>query len=718
MSTVTCTRSDALAAGSDYPPISIPVLVSSGAQPGQLSNTAALQAPSDGNPDNNSFTDSGSLSEPAIDLHVEKVVTSTPNFTPVGYLHFLDPITYRIEVTNNGVADAANVQLAETFDAPLVLDSYSSPSQGSCSGTVCNLGTITPGQAAVTIDVQLSIANSFDTYPSAALLNNTATVSAPVGTEINPDDNSASAAISTVPWAETSLTKSFAPAQPVAGGPVTYTLILHSDGPGTVDMVVADILPEALQKPPTSISISGGTGVCQYDPTRENSGFPPGSPIVFCEIPQLGPGEDRVITIEGTLAPDSAGTQVDNLGLSSNTLPVTGVFSFEPDFANNDALVSFTPGTVDVGMTKSVVGSSTIAVGDVATFRLRASSSGTVAATGVAVTDTLPDGLTLVSAPPACTSSGQTVTCEAGTLAPGAEATFDLQVRAELAAAGKTLANGARVSTADPDLAQTDNSATADLTVGPAPAPREVDLAVTVRGPTRVVREGGVATFRVNVTNRGPATATSVVLNGTAQRSVNDSFALQQTCTGLPLHCELGTLAPGAQRTFTVAVRRLRLGRVSVTGRVTAAETETTLANNVERASVRIQMGRAVVRFTKRAGTTTAQGGDPVSFTMVIRNTGSIPARRVVVCDRLPSGLTWERMGGARLTLGRACWTLRRLAGGGTARYRITTRAMDVGRVRRVTNTAIVQGANVARKTAGARVTVRPTARQRPPFTG
>ena len=111
--TITCTRSDSLAAGSDYPPISIPVLVSPAAVPGQLSNTAALQAPSDGNPANNSFTDAGAVSEPAIDLHVEKVVTSTPDFTPVGYLHFVDPVTYRIEVTNNGVADAANVQLTE-----------------------------------------------------------------------------------------------------------------------------------------------------------------------------------------------------------------------------------------------------------------------------------------------------------------------------------------------------------------------------------------------------------------------------------------------------------------------------------------------------------------------------------------------------------------------------------------------------------------------------
>ena len=111
--TITCTRSDSLAAGSDYPPISIPVLVSPAAVPGQLSNTAALQAPSDGNPANNSFTDAGAVSEPAIDLHVEKVVTSTPDFTPIGYLFFLDPVTYRIEVTNNGVADAANVQLTE-----------------------------------------------------------------------------------------------------------------------------------------------------------------------------------------------------------------------------------------------------------------------------------------------------------------------------------------------------------------------------------------------------------------------------------------------------------------------------------------------------------------------------------------------------------------------------------------------------------------------------
>ena len=318
------------------------------------------------------------MSEPAIDLHVEKVVTSTPNFTPVGYLFFLDPVTYRIEVTNNGVADAANVQLTEIFDAPLIVDSIT-PSQGSCSGTVCNLGTITPGQAPVTIDVQHARATGFDDLSvSRKLLNNTATVSAPVGTEINPDDNSASAAISTVPWAETSITKTFAPAQPLAGGPVTYTLTVHSDGPGTVDIVVADMLPDgAAEAPDGDIDLRRDWRLSVRPNRGEHRYTTPGVPDRCCEIPQLGPGEDRVITIEGTLAPDSAGTQVDNLALSSNTLPLAGAFSFEPDFSNNEDQVSFTPGSVDVGLTKSVVGSPTVAVGGTATFRLVASNSGT-----------------------------------------------------------------------------------------------------------------------------------------------------------------------------------------------------------------------------------------------------------------------------------------------------------------------------------------------------
>ena len=133
------------------------------------------------------------------------------------------------------------------------------------------------GQAPVTIEVEATLPTGLDGGPirPGELLGNTATVSAPVGTEINPDDNSASATISTLPSPTSRSRRSFSPAQPVAGGPVTYTVTVHSDGPGTVDVIAADLLPAALQKPPTAISISGGTGVVAYDPTGESLGAPP-----------------------------------------------------------------------------------------------------------------------------------------------------------------------------------------------------------------------------------------------------------------------------------------------------------------------------------------------------------------------------------------------------------------------------------------------------------
>jgi uncharacterized repeat protein (TIGR01451 family) len=269
--TITCTRSDPLAAGSNYPPISIPVLVSPAAQPGQLSNTASVQAPSDGNADNNSVTDAGAVSQPTVDLHVDKIVTSTPQVTPAGYAP-TETVTYRISVTNNGIANANNVALTEAPDPRMTVNSITA-SQGTCTGTDCNLGTITPSQAPVTIDVSVTLPG-FDTYPTDALMDNTANVSTPGATEINPSDNTATATISTLPWAETGITKTFSPAQPVAGGPVTYTLTIHNFGPGTVDEGVLDgPVPAALQN--FTISVAGGTGVCQFDPTGESFGAPP-----------------------------------------------------------------------------------------------------------------------------------------------------------------------------------------------------------------------------------------------------------------------------------------------------------------------------------------------------------------------------------------------------------------------------------------------------------
>ena len=819
--TVTCTYDLPIAPQESPFAIVIPVLLSPDADPVELCNTATVTLPEDEDTTNNSFDDCGAVTVPAFDLAVTKTVDNSLPYGPVGSNTRSD-IEYTIRVTNGGPDPATNVQLADTLPFPMQVQSIT-PSQGSCSGTTCNLGTIAPGgEAAVTLHAFLP---NDDTYPGDATLTNLATVSS-AGQEVNPADNTAAADIETFPIADTAIDKSFAPAAPLAGGPVTYTLVLRNNRQ-TADATMGDLIPPQLLNP--QVSISGGSGLCEVDLAGELFG----SPIVFCAIPQFESGGERIVTVTGTLALDSAGTTVANLAAIS-----ADALERDDERGDNVDEASFVPGSVDLTLQKTHLETGPVPVGAETTFRLVVASQGTAPANGVTVTDPLPDGLTLVSAP-GCTSSGQTVTCAVGTRAPGTEQTFDLRVRAEVAVAERTLTNLATAASSDPDVAPTNNSASTDVMIGPfstlsvtksasatsvtagspitftatvrndgpsaagtvnltdvlpagltlrsvtpsrgsctgascnlgdlpagttaqvvivvdtdtsaagkrlvnsvevtaatpssparaeapvdvtappAPAAPRVDVAVDVRGPTTVVREGGVATFRINVTNRGPNTATLVVLTGTAARAVSDSLAglLQSNCTRLPLRCEVGTVTPGGQRSFTVHVRRLLLGRVTLTGSVSAAETETTLANNIDRASVRIRAGRATVRITKGASTASARSGAAVGLTIVVRNTSAVPARNLTTCDRLPGGLVFERLGGARLANARACWSLRRLAPGATIRYRIATRALNGERARRVTNTATVQGGNVLSSRASASVTLRP-ARRTPPFTG
>ena len=57
-------------------------------------------------------------------------------------------INYSVTVTNISNVDAQNVIVTDTMPAHVTVIS-ATPSQGSCTGTTCNLGTIGAGKAAV-----------------------------------------------------------------------------------------------------------------------------------------------------------------------------------------------------------------------------------------------------------------------------------------------------------------------------------------------------------------------------------------------------------------------------------------------------------------------------------------------------------------------------------------------------------------------------------------
>ncbi|MBI3988597.1 MAG: DUF11 domain-containing protein [candidate division NC10 bacterium] len=106
-----------------------------------------------------------------------------------------------------------------------------------------------------------------------------------------------------------------------------------------------------------------------------------------------------------------------------------------------------------------------VTVGQRLTYRLTVTNDGPETATGVTLTDTLPLGVTFVSASAGCQRSGQTVTCTLGPLANGATVMVTIVVQPPTAGPITNTATGGGIEY-DPNLA--DNTATAGTMVTPS----------------------------------------------------------------------------------------------------------------------------------------------------------------------------------------------------------------------------------------------------------
>ena len=156
--TVTCTRSDALAAGASYPDITLAVNVA-GSAPSSITNTASVSGGLDGDPSDNDASDTVTVS-PAADLGLVK--TMTPMQPIAG-----GPVRFAITATNQGPGDATNVVVTDPIPAQIT-GVTATTTQGTCTVTTtitCALGTV-PAGGSVTVTVHARVAGG----PWTALL--------------------------------------------------------------------------------------------------------------------------------------------------------------------------------------------------------------------------------------------------------------------------------------------------------------------------------------------------------------------------------------------------------------------------------------------------------------------------------------------------------------------------------------------------------------------
>ncbi len=242
--------------------------------------------------------------------------------------------------------------------------------------------------------------------------------------------------------ADMRVTMAASPSTATVGQPVTLTATVTNLGGATATGVT---LNETLATGPTIGTITASQGNC----SRVNQ-------AVTCALGTLANGASATVAV--VLTPAAAGTL-------TNTATVSATQS-DPNTANNNASLATPVISPSADLAVSLTDSpDPVAVNETLTYTVTVTNNGPSAATGVTMTDTLPAGVTFVSATPSqgSCSGTNTVTCSLGSLGIGVTATTTIRVTAPGAVG--TLTATASVSAGQPDPNSGNNNTTASTSV-------------------------------------------------------------------------------------------------------------------------------------------------------------------------------------------------------------------------------------------------------------
>ena len=390
---------------------------------GSITNSAVV-ATSSGDTDltNNTASTTTTINSAVtgVDLAVTKIHSTTGTIVPG------QAVSYTITVTNNGSATADNVVLSEPLPAGLILvsDTASLGTVAVSGATLTNtIGSLAAGQSATLTIIAMPTATG--------TISNTATATT-TSTDVNASNDSATDSItvaSATSAATLTITKTPSPTSGTVGQNETYTITVNNTG--SVDasnVVVSDVLPAGM----TFVSATSSVG------TTSNA-----NGTITANLGTLAAGGSATITVVAT--PTTAGT-FNNTAIVTTSSGVTNT----ANSTVSSSVVVTQPAIANVVITKIATPDPDL-VGQNLTYTITVQNTGTADAANTVVTDSLPAGMTFVSATSSAgttTQSGGTVTANLGTLAAGATDTITIIVSPT---SPGTFTNSATVSTTSPN---------------------------------------------------------------------------------------------------------------------------------------------------------------------------------------------------------------------------------------------------------------------------
>lgn len=606
-----------------------------------------------------------------------------------------DTLTYRVAIRNSGDAPAHDVTVTDQPDSELTDVTMRTPLPGGVTVTKAWSsadrtirwavdGPIAPG-ATVEIEYTARFVAA-DQLGDGQAVDNTAAIPSYFGVRRSEREDPANSGIVyrdyddggddsvrvVLDFPELELAKTTGlgtgPAYPETGNaevgqayPWRVVVRNSSATAGARDVVVTDTLPANWSYATGTATLTPG-GAVEPSVTRSASG----DRLVWT-IASLAPGASVTIAYSATPSADAA----DTPGLGAQAHVNRALVSSARDTAGNSGNADGPYGTPEDDATatlqvpelriaKTPDGGAAVA-GTASSFTIAVRNDGPVPARNVAISDLLPAGLSYdatgapATAVPPAGFSERSVTAGPGAgettivwhltqLAVGATTTITVPVRVAADVADGTVLTNAAAARSDETPEEVTDTGRLDVSA-------ETDLSIVKEGDGRYVPgEGYEWTLRVQ--NNGPSDAQDAIVSDVLPAGTTFVSATAPcTFAAGAVRCELGTVAAGYDRTFTIRVDvdAAASGDLDNTAEVDTTTTDTDTGNDRDdhRAT---EDALADVTVEKTAAPTAIARGHQTVFTIVVRNEGPSVARDVVLEDVLPAGLGFVSVDDNRCT--------------------------------------------------------------------
>lgn len=612
-----CGRSDSLSAGGSYPPITLTANVLPTAT-GNLANSATVSGGSDVNPNNNTTTDTVTITG-GPDLTISK--NHSGNFA-----QGQQGATYSLTIANIGASSTlGTVSISDTVPTGLT------PTAATGPGWTCNVA----GQNVSC--TRVDALNATSSYPPITLTVNVAinapssvtnTVSVSGGGDVNPNNNTANDPTAITPQSDLTISKSHSGNFTQGQVGAVYSITVSNSGAGSTNGIVT--VTESVPVGLTPISATGSGWSC---------GAPSGQTLTCTRA--------DILSANSTYSPITLTVNVANNAPTSviNSVTVSGGGDVNPNNNTASDPTTIIPGP-DPTISKSHIGNF-VQGQQGATYTLTISNTGQSPTIGtVSISDTIPAGLTPTAAAGTgwtCNVAGQSVTCSRADALAASAAYPPITLTVNVAIDAPASVTNSIVVSGGGDVNPGNNTANDPTTITPQP-----DLTIS-KSHTSSFTQGQVgATYSITVSNlgsgpsSGTVTVTDSVPGGLTPISASGPGWTCPAPSGQTISCtRADALGNSAYPPITLTVNVASDAAGSLTNVVTVSGGgDINPSNNTAQDPTTIGAGPDLTISKNHSGNFT-QGQQGATYSLVARNSGLAPTTGIVtITDVVPTGLT------------------------------------------------------------------------------